>query len=296
MVAAAVARAAGKGEQNAISAEIAGGVVAGRGRQQVSGRPSLVSAPSWQMPVTVCAICSQPARWLNGPSAPKQLIDRHTMPGRTSASSSGAKPMLRHVAWPVALENTSAITHQLSQLAAPVVRLEVQERGALAVARVHDVFVDLRQAVGGDHQNVSAVLGQRAPRDRARPGCGSGRARGCRKAAVGPRERFGVTIGDLDDLDDGLAGQHLAMIRWRAIPRCVRTMPPHARASSIAASRSSASHCRNSLADGLGLEFAAKHLLARALAGWAGRSAAGTSGHPWSATAACTGSCVHGRG
>ena len=30
----------------------------------------------------VCATCSHPARWLKGPSAPKQLMEVVTMPGR----------------------------------------------------------------------------------------------------------------------------------------------------------------------------------------------------------------------
>ncbi len=128
------------------------------------------------------------------------------------------------------------------------------------MAGIHDMLFDLRQMFSRDHQDVRTILRERTRRDRAGeyPRQVKGADAGKRAVALG--KRFRVAVRDLDDLDDRLAGQHLAM-RGRE-PLVVAAHHRAARAGLIdrclQIERIPAGHC---LADRVGMKFTTKHFL-----------------------------------
>ena len=60
------------------------------------------------MPLTVCTTVSNPRRSAQGPTRPKADSETYTMPGRSSARSSGDNPRRASVPGRYPCENTSA--------------------------------------------------------------------------------------------------------------------------------------------------------------------------------------------
>ena len=128
---------------------------------------------------------------------------------------------------------------------------KIEEAAALAVARIEDMLGNLGQMLAPPPSSTSAPCSASV---RAAIGPARMRVRSNARMPLSGRPSRGSSSGSLSPIlkisTIGLAAQHLAM-SVRSHSSFERTMPPHTRASSIAASRSSASHFATGAGDRL---------------------------------------------